>query len=79
MPLTQGSLAYTDLEMKSLLLLVALFAAVATVTPKCDFCALDNGFTLPWAKPFDNREYPACKQYKDNACCSYDTVQGYVV
>lgn len=64
--------------MQTLLRLLAIVCAAATASCACDFCALENpsSNTLTWAKPFDNKQYPACNQYKDNACCSMDTVQG---
>jgi hypothetical protein len=58
---------------------IALFLlAVARVGGVCDICAVRNPHTgKDYSTPFDGAatDFPACKNYKDAACCDAKTVQ----
>jgi hypothetical protein len=64
--------------MDSLFGIALLLLAVARVGAVCDICAVRNPHTgKDYSTPFDGAatDFPACKNYKDAACCDAKTVQ----
>lgn len=68
-----GRLTVTTAAMAAAVFLASSLPAARTA---CDYCALDDDINLQWSQPYDeDKEYPACKRYKKNACCTYETVE----
>jgi hypothetical protein len=64
--------------MSSLFGIGALILAAQSVGAVCDICSVRNPHSgNDYSTPFDGpaTNYPACKNYKDAACCDAKTVQ----
>eukprot|EP01025_Chloroclados_australasicus_P053033 TRINITY_DN6203_c0_g1_i3.p2 TRINITY_DN6203_c0_g1~~TRINITY_DN6203_c0_g1_i3.p2 ORF type:complete len:506 (-),score=51.34 TRINITY_DN6203_c0_g1_i3:426-1889(-) len=57
-----------------------LFLLAPLASGYCEVCHLQNDHTKDYSTPFeaDAFFYDYCRQYKDNACCSFDTVNNLV-
>eukprot|EP01026_Neomeris_dumetosa_P048142 TRINITY_DN4155_c0_g1_i3.p2 TRINITY_DN4155_c0_g1~~TRINITY_DN4155_c0_g1_i3.p2 ORF type:complete len:491 (-),score=55.63 TRINITY_DN4155_c0_g1_i3:214-1686(-) len=56
------------------------FVLLPSIMGYCEVCHLQNDHTKDYSTPFetDSYFYNYCRHYKDNACCSLDTVNNIV-